>query len=402
MAQVIGARSTNQTITETRLVRNVDTEMGLLEPNVAPLVTFVSNMKGKTGKPVDTPRVEWFEDDFVARWGVNSGAAVAQNAGSTTITVTDGTQFVKGDILIVPQAATSSTAPEQIRVVSVSGDVLTVVRNVGTAGLVTIAADASLAILGQAHEEGDTPVSAKTTAPVAKISYTEIFKKYVYLTRTQLASNTYASGGNERKRLQDKALKEFKIAMNRQFLFGKASESLTGGPNGLPVRTTMGLNSVISTNVYDASGVLTRKGFEAFARMAFRYGKQTKMLLASSIIISAIHEWGNSFLQLKPMEKIFGVNVTRVMTGHGEWFLVKDVLLEDGIAGKNGFGGWAFSVDIDNVEQVPLKNGVPKLSENVIRDGRDGEVDEIKGEVALKVKLEKTHAKLYDVTDYSS
>jgi hypothetical protein len=125
--------------------------------------------------------------------------------------------------------------------------------------------------------------------------------------------------------------------------------------------------------------------------------------LAAPIIISAIHSWGNAKLQLKPMEKIYGVNIQRVMTGHGEWLLARDWLLENGVT--NGFGGWAFSIDLDNVDLKYLSdNGENRnfqVHEDVIKDGRDAYVDECLAEVGICIKHEKKHAKLYNVSAYS-
>lgn len=398
MANQIGLRTTNQPITETRIVRQVDKEMAELEPNLAPLFTFTTKMGGKT-KPCKSPRVEWFEKELLGRWAQNGATTVNANASSTTITVTDGTLFVANDLGLIVQAGSVSTAPEMFRVTGVSGNALTVVRNLGSTGLRQLDADAAILILGQAHPENGSVVDAKIKAPVAKISYTEIFKKFLSYSETQLQTEQYASGGSERKRLQNDLMKEMKISMNQQFMFGVASEDLTGDSSGNPVRTTMGFNSVVTTNVYDAGGIFTRKGLEAFSRMAFRYspGKK-KLLLAAPLIVSAFHDWGNSFLQLKPMENVLGVDITRVRTGHGEWLLANDVTLEDGISGKNGFSGYGFSIDVDNVEQAVLR--ALTLKEDVVYGGQDGKVDEIIGELGLKVKLEKTHAKLYNVTDY--
>jgi hypothetical protein len=402
MAQISGIRATSQAITETRLVRYVNEDAVLLEPDVTPLITFLLKLNGKY-TPCTSPRIEWFEDDFVARWAVNGTATVANSASSTTVTVTDGTLFQAGDVFIVPQAISSTTAPEQIRVTAVSTNTLTVVRNVGSTGLVSITPSADLAILGTAFEEGSTPPTAKTTAPSAGLSYTQIFKKTINLTKTQVASKVYAAPNGERAFQHAKKLKEMKIDMNRQFLYGTKSESLTGGPSGNPIRTTMGLNSVISTNTTNGSTTLTETIFETFSRQAFRYGRSPKLLLAAPIIISAIHSWGNAKLQLKPMEKIYGVNIQRIMTGHGEWLLARDWLLENGVT--NGFGGWAFSIDLDNVDLKYLSdNGENRnfqVHEDVIKDGRDAYVDECLAEVGICIKHEKKHAKLYNVSAYS-
>ena len=225
------------------------------------------------------------------------------------------------------------------------------------------------------------------------------------LSKTQVASKLYGRPNGERKREQKKKLVEHKQKMNASALFGSASEGLTAGANGGPLRTTAGLNSVISTNITDAAGLLTKKTFEAFSRQAFRYGASQKLLLAAPRIISAIHDWGNSFLLVSPGEKMLGVNVEKVQTGHGVFVLARDWMLEDGIAGQNGFGASAFSIDLDAASYFYLEgNGETrdtKILEDVVKDGRDAYVDEILTEGGYKFQYEKKFAKLFNVTDYS-
>jgi len=400
MAQIIGRQSTAQLISQTRLVRLVDQELAELEPKLAPLITFTQKMR--KWKEVDSPRLEWFEHEYVTHWITNSSTAVT-SPGTTEFVVTDATGVVAGDVLLVPQAAGSSASPELLLVkdVNLGTSKLTVQRAFAGSTARTIPADCGIAVLGQAFAEGSAVATAKANPPVAKISYTQIFQKTRNFTKTQIASKAYASGGNERKRQQNEMLNEFKIAMNRQFLFGKASEDLSGTT---PLRTTMGLNSVISTNVFDAGGMLTHKAFQHFAQMSFRYpfNGKTKLLLACPTVAAAIHMWGNSHLQLRPMEKVFGVDITRIQTAFGQWLMVTDQTLEDGVAGQPGFGGWAFSIDVDNLEVNYLKGRNAKLSENVVKNGDDAEIDQVLGEIGLKIKLEKTHAKMYNVTDYEA
>lgn len=405
MAQKVGTRSTNQSITaEGVLVREVGEELVLLEPNGAPLLTFIMKMKKR--KAVYSPRYEWLEDDYVARWGTNSSDTVNAVTTSTTVTVVDGTLFVPGDLFLVPKAISSSAAPEICRVTVVAGNVLTVVRNVGSgATIAAINPDVALRILGSASEEGALPPSAKSTTIATKTTYTQIFRTTIDLTGTQMASKLYGSPGGERKRLHKKKLVEHKQKMNISALFGQAAEALTGGANGNPIRTTMGLNSRISSNVTDANGTLTRKTFEAFSQSAFRYGKQTKLFLASPRVISAIHDWGNSFLMVKPMEKVFGVDINRVQTGHGEFLLARDWMLEDSVASQ-GFSGLAFSVDLDDTGYIYLnengQNRDTRVKQDAIKDGRDGVVDEILTEGGYWFRHEKKFSKLFNVSDYSA
>ena len=407
MPNVIGVRSTGQAISEERLVRVVDADIGLLEPDLAPLITML-NFGQKQRKRTTSPRFEHFEDDYVARWAQNGSAAVANTTASTTVTVVDSTLFVVGDLFVVPKAVTSSTAPEVCRVTAVNRTTheLTVVRNVGAAGVDTISASAALRLTGDAHEEKEAIGTSKTTTPAKIVGYTQIFRTVAEFTKTQIASEVYGAATGDREREHKKKLREHKQKLNGAALFGRASESLTGGASSRPIRTTDGLLARITTNITNAGGVLTRKVFESYARQAFRYGKSEKTLLASPIVISAINQWATQFLLVKPSEKRFGVNVNEVQTGHGVWLLVRDWMLEDGVTGQSGFAGQAFSIDLNELFYRYLEdNGLnrdTKLTENVVQDGSDGVVDEILTEAGFQIKQEKFHARLFNCTDYSA
>lgn len=404
MPNVLGQRTTYQADTETRIVRQVNDEIAMLEPDTAPLVTLLMRLKKRL--PVKSARWEWFEDDYVARWGANGAATVANNTNSTTITVADGTIFVAGDLFVVPKDITitgvNPGAPEIIRVTSVNVNALTVIRDVGGAGVDTIAASAPLRLIGNAYEEGGAIPTAKTTAPTKKITYTQIFRTTCEFSKTAIATQVYGAPNGDRAREHKKKLKEHKILLNSALLFGRASENMTGGPTGKPIRTTMGLLSAITSNVTDAQGSLTRKAFEAFSRQAFRYGNNTKLLLAAPIVKSAINEWARDFLMVKPGETKYGVKIQQVETAHGTWLLTNDWMLES--SGNYGFGNMAFSVDVDQLKYLYLNNNGQnrdtKITEDKVQDGSDKIVDEILTEGGFAVMMERYHARLWNVTDY--
>ena len=401
MAQIAGVRDTRQSITnENTLVRMVGDDIILLEPNVTPLITMMTKMAGKK-KPCYSPRIEWYEDDYVARWGQVDSTTVSTTG--TTVGVVDGTLFVVGDLFVIPNVVTSSTPPEQVRITAITSNSLTVVRG---SNALAIPASAALCITGSAAEEGGAVPTAKSTTKVSKITYTQITRTSMSTSKTQAATRQYGAPNGDRKNEQTKKLAEHKIKMNRQALWGASSEGLTAGPSGFPIRTTPGINSIISTNVTDAGGTLTQKLFETFSRSAFRYGSDQKLLLAAPIIISAINDWTKGYLKVGTMETVLGVKVNRVQTGHGVWLLARDWMQENGIAGKNGFAGYAYSIDIDECSYFYLsENGINRdtqLLEDVSQTGADSFVDEYLTEGAFKFAHEKKHAKLFGVTDYSA
>jgi Family of unknown function (DUF5309) len=420
MAQSLGLRTTTQAVdatSTTQIVRQVDDQLVLLEPNETPLVTLLMRLKKRF--PVYTTQFEWLEDDFVARWAYINDATINGTAGhggtadtSTTAVVDDVTKFVVGDTFAVPSAASSGAVPEVCLVTSTPStgapaNSIVFTRGVGGSPKVAISNLAALRILGPAYGEGAAPPQAKSTVMNRKVSYTQIFRTAINLSKTQAAVKQYGKAGGERKFEQKKKLIEHKIKLNSAALFGAAQNTLTDA-NGNPLRTTMGVVGQISTNAVNVtSGVLDKKTFEAFARKAFRYGKSQKLLVAAPTIISAIHDWGNSFLLVKPGEKLLGVDIERVETGHGTFMLCRDWMLENSTqsaSNGNGFGGMALSLDLDECSYFYLNNNGEnrdtRILEDVVKTGQDAYTDEILTEGGFAFKFEPKHAKLTGVTDY--
>lgn len=414
MAQTTGLRSTIQTFTnESRNVRNIKDDIAELEPNLAPLVTLMMKLDKRSA--TDSPKFEALESQFVARWA-QSNATVSNTTTANTIALQSGhgKYFVPGDVFIVPKAVTSSTAPEMCRVTSISTDTITVERAFAGTTVAEIGNTVALRLIGTAHPEGGAIPNSKTSDVSTITSYTQIFRRTLDLTNTFRATKQYGDSGNERQRLHKKMMMEVKEQINAALLWGKASESLTGGTmvtvtgasgDSGPIRTTMGVNSVVSTNVVDCSGILTWKVFNNFARKAFRYGGDKKVLLASHVTVQAISSWAHDRLMVRPGEEKYGVRVTYVTTPFGEWAMIYDKELENYSTTTNGFSGITFSLDLDQIEQRYLAYGGVnrdlKLTENKVEDGGDRVVDEILGELGFMVRQEKHHAKLFNIQDYA-
>jgi hypothetical protein len=81
-------------------------------------------------------------------------------------------------------------------------------------------------------------------------------------------------------------------------------------------------------------------------------------------------------------------------------------MLEDGVSGKNGFAGNAFSLDLDSIMMRYLAdNGISRNTKyltDAIQDGADRRADEYLTECGLQINNEKHHARIYNVTGYSA
>jgi hypothetical protein len=353
---------------------------------------------------VDGQKIEWIEHERLSKWA-SAAAAVGASALSTTVTVDDGTKFLVGDLFFAVPAVSSSDKPELIRVQSLTGNVLTVTRNIGSAGLNAISNADSLYIVGDAQEEYSAIPNARTNAPTMSYSYLQIFRTAIDFSNSAIAIKMFGASGGERKREHRDQMIEHKRKLNGALYWGIESYDATGGENSKALRTTMGLRNRITTNVTDGGGILTIKKLMEHARSSFRYGTSAdRAFVVAPKINEAISMWANSHLQVGMSEKKFGLSIKSMETPHGVWRIMADKQLEDGVSGKNGFAGLGFSVDFDNISYCYLKgNGLNRdthVEMDVVQAGADGKKDQIISECGFRIKLEKTASLLYDVTDY--
>lgn len=403
MAQFAGARTIAQGITEDRLIRAVDDQIAYLDPNEAPLITMLT-ISQKMRKGVGNSKTEWIEDDYVAQW---DSVAVAALVGDTNITVADGTKFSINDLVLVPKVVSSSAAPEVMRVTAKpSTNVITVTRGFAGSTAAAIALNDPIRIIGSAFSENADRGTPKNTTKVTAYNTMQIFRTPFSVSRSMMQSAAYGTPVGEWNEELRKRLIEHKREMNSAFLFGRQSDATVGG---VRLRTCNGVNSVVSSNVTDAGGTLTEKTFDAFLESAFRYGSRKKLGVFAPRIMRAVHAWAKSKLHLTETVTSYGMSLVNLVTPFGTLILANDWMLENPSGSTAGFAGWGFVIDPENTSYRYLNgngnlgNSDTKLIElmpdkNLATDGAYGEYIT---ESCPAYKVEKTHAKIFNVTDYS-
>lgn len=392
-------------VTDTTQVRDVSEQMVLLEPDASPLFVLTNKAKRKT--PSIAPRFEWVEDNEVALWGQVSLSADTTSV-ITSILVADGTLFAAGDIVAVPKAVSSQSAPEVFLVTAVATNTLTIVRGIGGSGADTIAATGSLRIIGSAAKEDDNIEAQRYTSKTVQISYCQIFKTAVKVTHTAASTKQYGAPSGERKYQLVKALIRHRSEIEAAGLWSRASESLSSPSTRW---TTMGLLPRITTNKTDGSTTLTLTNFNTFSETAFRWGEKQKLFMSCPKIISALNFFSQNKLLTKVGDTVFGVKISRFDLALGEFMLANNFRMstaEIGFpSGGNSFASHAYSIDLPSVAYRYLQGGGDnligdtKLYENVLPDGSTTRTDEYRTQGGWEIRHEKKHAWLNDVTAYA-
>lgn len=394
------------TVSEDRLVRKVDEQGLLIQPDAAPLLTLFASVQGKI-KPVDTVKFEHYEDDYMSEWMTNS-ETVSATTGSVTLTPTDGTPLVAGQLIAAIPAATSGHAFELMRVTSVTSGVATVTRGYASTTPLQITPNMRLMICGSAYSEFAGVPAGRSTIPVNYITYPQVFRIACQpISKIAATTRNYATEGkSEREKEHVRKMVEMKKAINKAFLFGKAAVTVDGSDGG-NIYTTSGLKSRISTNILDAGGTIDKRTFNSFLRQVFVYGSSTKVLLACPILSEALSAWAEDQMIVEQGASTYGLSIKTWITPFGTLKIVNDQSLsDDGRYGTGGFGHLSFVVDMPELHPFYLKG--PGEDHNIqlwldrVKDGTTVYKDEVYCAYGLQVKHEKKHGFIYNITNYAA
>ena len=375
VTMISGARDT-LAINQDRRVVDISDRIALLEPNKTPLVVLL--MKLRKAKAIN-PKVQWLEDELIPRYSSVDGAI---SAGDTSLAVAtgEGQYFRTNDVVL------NTITGEPVLVTGISTDTLTVTRNFRDTGSAAAMSDADeLLILGNASAENSSVGTLKTTTTTTAYNYTEIFRTPYGASRTEMQSELY--GGADRDYLGKKGGIEHLRDIEQSFWFGQRKEDSSGVR-----RACGGIESFISTNSTAlGSAGLTASTLEDWVRTLFRYGNSTKFMFCSPLTLSKIQQLGIGSLQLLPTDQTFGLNITRYVSPHGNLNLVREVLFQD----SGVYDEYSYGVDMENLEMKVMQDTIQK--KNIQNNDVDGWIDEYLTEATIKIKLEKTHARLTNV-----
>lgn len=389
-----GSRATDATqgILQDARVIDMSDVIHLLDPNEAPL-TAVS-MKLRTVSAIN-PEIKWQEDDYIPDMDqIDNGAGYA--AGATSLVVDNGDYFRAGDVVLVLRTAEVML----VTAVDTGTDTLTVTRSVGTTAAAALVDDDELVIIGNANVENSTSRTVVTALKVSQNNFCQIFRWEFGASGTLQSSELY--GGDDLAYQQRKAGKEFRIQMERAYVWGEKAEDTSGNT---PRRYCGGIIERIgSSNITTATGGnLDISTMEAFLRDGFRYGPARKMLFASRLVVSILSEIADAKLESRPTDKTFPLALTEYVSPHGKLYIATHNLLTSfGLAVGSGYrneayGGWALLLDLDSIYHRPLRDRNTMLRTNIQANDADGRIDGYLAECCPQTIQSNNHRVLNNV-----
>lgn len=376
---VVGVRSTG-TINQNQRKIDMRATILQLEPDETPLTVLSARLGSE--KTVN-PRFTWWEDELPPRFD-----AVDTTTGTgTTVRVRNGSRFTVHDLVKVTRTN------ELMRVTAISTNDLTVVRGINTAA-VAVADQDELMIVGSAQPENDGAPTPKSQNPVEVTNYTQITRTSFAASETLRASATNTTPADWDYNA-GRAMIRHKLKLEDIRWHGKPSENMTGGANGLPLRTAGGALHFITQNVTAVNGVLTEPTFWGGQRRLFRFGSPHKVAFAGGIPLEALNGFPRAKLQLiqGDNDRTYGLRVYEFVGPFGALSVVYNRRFEG-----SGYGGHIVTLDMGKLKKRFLQGRDTHVLTNRQANDVDGRIDEVLTEDSLEMGLDACHGMQTGIT----
>lgn len=365
------------TILSNQRVIDMEPVISQLEPDEAPLITFLMKLGSRD---CFSQTFEWLEDENNPRYA-KAAASFLIGATSITMNATEGLFFKAGDYIHNEQTG------EKMLVSASTSTTLTVVRaQQGTSAAASFGSADGLVRMGTSSQEGALIPVLKQTQKVRQFNYAEILRSPFGFTETLKASKLYGQSdvmGYEanKQSVDHKRMWENKFFLGTRFLDTSGAQ---------PQAFTGGLSSFI-TNV-TTTATITQATWEAFLMNQSRYGSGRKLAIVSPIFMSAMAFWPAG--RLAPPDNNlndWGVTINKYRAANG--FAIDVVEHRDWmdfVAGSSSLGGSAFILDMDSIKRRVLR-GTRLLPNRAARD-EDSDKQEFLTEQGLQVMHPRKHA----------
>lgn len=339
-------------------------------------------------------KVNWLEEDDFPRQ-VSASAGVA--TGVTAIPLTAG----QGKVVAANDLLRNMRTGEGVRVVSVATDTITVARNVGSIPEAAINSGDVFLVTADAQPQGSDFPTPRYLSRVLGYNFTQITRTTWSFTGTQTAIEMY--GGREPAKEAKRKGREHKRKWEAIGFFGMRSFSAAVPPENEPRGTAGGAIEFIQTFKRDVNGPLTPDFFDLFLMDVMAWGTDDKVLFASPLAVLNMSKWNRTGMgtQWAPADgKVHGVKVDAFISGAYGYripVVVKKEWAEFPTTNK-GYGTYAFLLDMNYIQQIPLRDRDTKLYTEQQPKGKDVYSAELMREATYEFAQEKAHGILFGIT----
>jgi hypothetical protein len=393
-----------------QFIRDVDPRLFYLEAYKYPLVSILFTMgtdmekkddgkfalKGSQIKKQKTvnPKFEHTESEML-KFAFNPTAAVATGDTTISVSTSDDDYFVAGMEVLLTNAAGSR---EVVRVNSVGTGSLTVTRNIGSTGAISMTTADNMYIMGVVRAEDSLSTTAVQAKSETLYNYVEFLSEPYGVSKIEQATANYHGDPYARKKME--ALARMKQKLEIMAWFGvRSMDASTTNPiyhNGGVMYWLQ--NQFTDVPSLDVGGLLTKQAWDAWLQDALKYNNQQKFVFASSPVLTAVNGFASN--QLRPSDvnlSKFGVSITQYQSPFGTVNLIREPLFDE-VASMNGS---AVCLDLNNISWRYLESNGVNLDLKSYDDIQENDRSARKGEWMVvggfDIAVGKSHAILSNV-----
>jgi hypothetical protein len=366
------------------------------DPHAAALLAFVNRLSGETTKQ---EKFKWTVDTWLP---TTDTVRTTATSSATTIPVDNA------DYYLVNEQWMNSDSGEHILItaVDVTNNTVTAIRGIGALNSEggTAAAEMTdgnvLVKIAPAIGENSSRQGVLTTVESEVYNYCQYMRWELSMSQRQ--QKREFQNGADLPHQQMKILKEARMALQRMFMSGQRAKF--NNSEGEQVTATNGLQSVISTNSLDVSGILYENALDTYlAENVFRYGSMQKVLFASQTLMLAFSQMGKglatSNLDLTDENSgiKLGMTVSEYLSPEGGTLkLVHDRFLTNT---QNGNG---YVADMSSLKKVMFTNNGISGDLHIVENTGDaddmGFTQTLIGDMGLKWGNEENLSEILNVT----
>lgn len=323
-------------------------------PDLNPLMKLCTMNR----KSVGQQEFKVLEDRERPRTATTNGGNLG--SGDTALTMTDGTRFRAKDQWM------NVRTNEHVHVMSVSGNVVTVIRAYGTQAAVALVDGDKWQWVGNALEQSAKAVAALLPKTSTVTNYCQYIDETTSL--TEIMSNVDLYGEPEQKRQRDHAMRYIKLAAESMFWFGQPLVDVEGSS---PKDSTAGIdtryktggakywidNNAGSDNVHDANGSISLMDLWEWVGALTEKAPQNKangevnlMCFGGRKAITALNMLAIDRVELQSNQNEFGFNLQKITTSFGTLMIKQHPLFND------NYSDYLFGINADFVGYRYLNN----------------------------------------------
>lgn len=273
------------------------------------MVNFLPRIKDIFGKPVQSQKHEWLDDEARAEHfaAIASGNGVdwdtTDDITALPVVTAEITKLRVGDVLLLP----AGDEVVIVKAISVAGQTIDLIERGHGSSTATVQEEAALdiKIIGNAQIENADPLGADYTTPTEAFNYTQIFEDVAEVSGTVRRSK--AVQGDYLDYTVVKKLKEAIKSLNRAMWEGL--KNLDGTNH---IGTMGGAREFASTQVSDYGAALTLATLYTAVLVHVNAGNFPSAIHGSPAVIGTIEQLFVGNVRYKESEKRVGMSVASI------------------------------------------------------------------------------------------